>query len=55
MRTVDGAGQPTADGSCSGLAGLLQRGDFEFGLQLWMEEDRMQCVQFIAYNLVTFE
>ncbi|KAK3915129.1 Glutamate receptor ionotropic, kainate glr-3 [Frankliniella fusca] len=55
MRTVDGGGQPMANGSCSGLPGLLKRGDFDFGLQMWMDEDRVQCVQFIAYNLVTFD
>ncbi|XP_026273925.2 uncharacterized protein LOC113203439 isoform X2 [Frankliniella occidentalis] len=56
MRTVDsGGGQAMSNGSCSGIPGLLQSGEFDFGLQIWMDESRLKCVQFISYNLVTFD
>lgn len=55
MRTVAGGSSLQHNGSCVGIPGHLHRGDFDFALQLWIEESKLQCVQFIAYNLITFK
>lgn len=58
MRTVAGDSASTArvfGGVCGGIPGLLQRGEFDVALQMWLDEARIPCVQYTAYNLVTFE